>query len=72
MRLTVLPGPLITALFVSACSGSVDGPLIEGSYRSGGTDALVSGSLVIESECLYLQQPGTDNRYPVVWPRGTS
>ncbi len=59
-------------LVLTACAGSVDGPVIEGSRRTDGTDALVEGTLQIEDGCLYLGHPDTDERYPVIWPNGTS
>jgi hypothetical protein len=59
-------------LLVSGCSGSVDGPVIEGKRRTGGTDAEVLGVVVIEGDCIYLRQAEVDTRYPVVWPHGTS
>ena len=62
---------LLAMLSITGCSGAVHGPVIEGNRRNGGTDAEVSGVVVIESDCLYLQMPGTDVRYPIVWPHGT-
>lgn len=63
---------LIVLLILSGCSGSVDGPVIEGDRRSGGTDAEVFGEIVIESGCLYLYWPDSGIRYPVIWPHGTA
>lgn len=63
---------LLAMLSNSGCSGAVHGPVIEGNRRYGGTDAEVSGVVVIESDCIYLHMPATDSRYPVVWPHGTS
>jgi hypothetical protein len=63
---------LLAMLSITGCSGAVHGPVIEGNRRNGGTDAEVSGVVVIEADCLYLQPIGTDIRYPVVWPHGTS
>ncbi len=65
-------GAVATLLLVSGCSGSVDGPVIEGNRRSGGDDAEVLGVVVIEGDCIYLRQADIDTRYPVVWPHGTS
>jgi len=63
----------VTAFFlISGCSGSVDGPVIEGNRSSGGSDAEVFGIVVVEGDCIYLRQEGIDTRYPVVWPHGTS
>lgn len=61
---------LIAAVVLTGCSGSVVGPVIEGNHRTGGTDALVAGELVIEENCLYLLQPDSGIRFPVVWPHG--
>jgi len=63
---------LAGVLLVSACSGSVDGPVIEGNVTGGGDDALVFGIVTIEGDCIYLHNPQIDSRYPVVWPHGTS
>ena len=71
-RLRLLVVAAATLLVVSGCSGSVDGPVIEGNRRSGGTDAEVLGVVVIEGDCIYLRQADVDTRYPVVWPHGTS
>lgn len=59
-------------LALSACAGSVDGPVIEGSRSLGGSDALISGVLEYEGGCLYIEHPDADERYPIVWPLGTS
>ena len=58
-------------LLVSACSGSVDGPVIEGNVTDGGLDAEVFGIVIIEGDCIYLYDPQIESRYPVVWPHGT-
>lgn len=71
-RLRLVVVAVATLLVVSGCSGSVDGPVIEGSRRTGGTDAEVLGVVVIEGDCIYLRQDEIDTRYPVVWPHGTS
>lgn len=63
---------ILAMVTISGCSGAVHGPVIEGNRRNGGTDAEVSGVVVIESDCLYLQMPGSDERSPVIWPHGTS
>lgn len=71
-RGTKIAGVLFALLVVSGCSGSVDGPVIEGDRRTGGTDALVVGELVVEPGCLYLYQPDDGDRFPVIWPHRTS
>ena len=71
-RLRFVVGAVATLLVVSGCSGSVDGPVIEGNRRSGGTEAEVLGVVVFEGNCIYLHQAEFDTRYPVVWPHGTS
>ena len=63
---------LVTLSFLSGCSGGVDGPVIEGNRRPGGTDAEVLGIVIIEGNCIFLHQPEVETRYPVVWPHGTS
>ncbi len=65
-------GLLVILIVVSGCSGGVDGPVIEGNQRSGGTDAEVFGEVVIEAECLYLSQKESETRFPVIWPYGTA
>ena len=74
MRRIVLSGVgLLVILFVvSSCSGGVDGPVVEGNQRSGGTDAEVFGELVIEGGCLYLSWTEPETRFPVIWPYGTA
>lgn len=57
---------------VSGCSGGVDGPVIEGNQRNGGTDAEVFGEIVVEAECLYLSWTESETRFPVIWPHGTA
>ena len=65
MRRTVrfVVGAVVTLLVLSGCSGSVDGPVIEGNRRTGGTDAEVLGEVVIEGDCIYLRQTEIDTRY---------
>ncbi len=74
MRRIVLSGAglLVILSVVSGCSGGVDGPVIEGNQRSGGTDAEVFGEVVIEAECLYLSWTESETRFPVIWPYGTA
>lgn len=62
---------LIAGFVVSSCSGGVVGPVVEGSWRSGGETAEIFGEVVFEGECLYLYQSEIDTRYPVIWPNGT-
>lgn len=67
------PIVVIVSVLLSACAGAVHGPVIEGKWRSGGTDALIEGILQFENGCLYVGHPDDPHeRYPVVWPRGTS
>ena len=64
---------LVALLVLAGCAGTdggVDGPVIEGAARNGGTAAIVSGTVVLERDCIYLDGP--HDRYPVVWPPGTS
>jgi hypothetical protein len=50
-------GLLVILFVVSGCSGGVDGPVIEGNQRFGGTDAEVFGEVVIEaSACIWLRR----------------
>jgi hypothetical protein len=53
----------------------VDGPVMRypDSYGSGdGMDALVSGVLVVEADCLRIARNGEGDGYPVLWPMGTT
>lgn len=64
---------LAALLVVAGCSGTsggVDGPVIQGNDRDGGNDGGLSGTVVIEGDCIYLQGPV--ERFPIVWPYGTS
>lgn len=74
MRGVVKPavGLLVAVFLVAACSGGVDGPVVEGDRRSGGEDAEVFGEVVIEAKCLYLSWTEPETRYPVIWPHGTA
>ena len=74
MRRTVrlVVGAVATLLIVSGCSGSVDGPVIEGNRRTGGNTAEVLGVVIMEGDCIYLRQAEIDSRFPVVWPHRTS
>ena len=65
-------GAIFMLLVLTACSGSVDGPVVEGNRRTGGENAAIFGELVVEGECLYLAWPESDTRFPVIWPHGTS
>lgn len=71
-RATRTAAAMLALLTITGCSGEVHGPVIEGNRRNGSDDALIFGAVVIETDCLYLQPTGTDTRYPVVWPHGTS
>lgn len=46
--------------------------LIEGNVTDGSLDAEVFGIVIIDGDCIYLHDPQIENRYPVVWPHGTS
>ncbi|MDE0231237.1 MAG: hypothetical protein OXN93_03040 [bacterium] len=63
---------LAGVLLACGTVGSVDGPVVEGNVTGGGNDALVSGTVIIEGDCIYLHDPRIDSRYPVVWPHRTS
>lgn len=63
---------VIAGSLLASCSGGVDGPVVEGDWRSGGETAEVFGDVVFEDECLYLYQSEIDTRYPVIWPSGTT
>ena len=58
-------------VLLAACSGGVDGPVVDADRGSGGEDAEVFGTLVIEGDCLYLAWTDPKTRYPVIWPHGT-
>ncbi len=71
---------VVGLLAVAACSGGkvggVDGPVIfSGSNPdNSGEDALISGIVSLEGECLYLMGDDNDPNSPrdlVVWPAGT-
>jgi hypothetical protein len=62
----------IAAAGIAGCgaAGGVDGPVLtSGRGGGGGNDAEVTGTVILEDECLVMQLEG--NRYPVVWPSGT-
>jgi hypothetical protein len=69
-------------LLVAACgcssdsaASTVDGPLIRYPQRSSsgdGMDAEIEGVLEHEGDCLYLQHGELDDRYPVIWPAGST
>ena len=62
---------VVAAFLLTACSGGVTGPVVEGDRRTGGTDAEVFGTLVVEGDCAYLAWVEPATRYPVIWPHGT-
>ena len=66
-----LSGAFIAVFLLVACSGGIDGPVVEGNRRSGSTDAEVFGTLVVEADCVYLAWTEPEIRFPVVWPHGT-
>jgi len=61
----------IAAFLFAACSGGVAGPVVEGDRRTGGSDAEVLGTLVVEADCAYLAWTELETRFPVIWPYGT-
>ena len=69
--LRLLVGASISVALLAACSGSVNGPVVEGNRGSGGDGAEVFGTLVIEESCAYLVWTEPETRYPVIWPHGT-
>lgn len=46
--------------------------MTEGDRQFDGSDALIEGQLELEDNCLYVGSRGPDERYPVIWPHGTS
>ena len=57
----------------SDSGGGVDGPLMYAAARSDTEDAMAAmiiGTLELDGECLYTTFDG--NRYPVLWPHGTT
>jgi hypothetical protein len=44
----------------------------EASTADEGSDAQVRGTIQLEGDCLYVFLAEVDERYPVVWPAGTS
>lgn len=83
MRLTAFAGPALI-LMVAACgdssgaastSTSVDGPVIrypEPQSSDEGMAAEVSGRLELDGSCLYVALDEVGERYPIVWPAGTT
>jgi hypothetical protein len=69
--LSKVSGAFIAVFLLAACSGGVDGPVVDGDRRSGGTDAEVFGTLVVEADCAYLAWTEPETRFPVVWPHGS-
>lgn len=61
----------VAVVLLAACSGGVDGPVVEADRSSGGEDAEVFGTLVVEGSCAYLSWTEPETRYPVIWPHGT-
>lgn len=56
-------------------SSAVDGPVMrhpEASSTDGSDDAEVRGTLQLDGDCLHVVLAEIDERYPVVWPAGTS
>lgn len=74
---------LALALALAACgddsdagaSTEVDGPVMrypEASASEEGSAAEVRGTLELDGDCLYVFLEEVDERYPVVWPAGTT
>ena len=72
---------IVVVLALAACGNSsdsastVDGPLIRYPERSSSGDGMaaeVEGRLEHEGDCLYLQHDELDERYPVIWPAGST
>lgn len=69
----------VGALAIVSCESSspasaVDGPVMHWPDSAGsgdGMDAVVSGVLELEGECLYVARDELAERYPVLWPSGT-
>ena len=58
-----------------AASTSVDGPVLrypEAQSRDEGMAAVVRGRLELDGACLYVALDEVDERYPIVWPAGTT
>jgi len=54
---------------------AIDGPVMryqDASSASGGLSTLLSGVLQLEGNCLYLFQASLDQRFPILWPSGTT
>ena len=83
MKLTLgstkfVPQIAMIVVVLTGCSGLIgggglDGPVISHSGRPSldGQDAEVRGVLQLDEDCLYLAPADIDERYPVIWPRGT-
>ena len=68
---------LLVLLVALGCSGSgepLDGPVMRypTSTSEGSDDAEVRGRLELAGDCLYIALDEVDERYPVVWPAGTT
>jgi hypothetical protein len=50
------------------CYGGTDSPVPTSCGSSGGEDAEVAGTVILEDQCLPLE---FEARYPVMWPPGT-
>lgn len=73
----------LAVTLAAACSDSsagttsavLDGPVIrypEPDTSEGGEGASVEGQLVLDGDCLYVAGHDGGERYPIVWPAGTS
>jgi hypothetical protein len=69
--LSWVSGALAAVFLLTACSGSVASPVVEGDRGSVGGYASISGTLVVEGDCAYLAGTEPENRFPVIWPHGT-
>jgi hypothetical protein len=65
---------LIVAVGCSGGSEPLDGPVMRypTSASEGSDDAEVKGRLELAGDCLYIAFDETRERYPVVWPAGTT
>ena len=56
-------------------AGALDGPVMrypEAASSDGGEDAEVRGRLELDGDCLYVALDEIGERFPVVWPAGTT
>ncbi|WP_372594614.1 hypothetical protein [Actinotalea sp.] len=80
MRTAAFPWPVALLLLAgcgatSGAAEAVDGPVLRYAAVSsdgGGMAALVSGRLELVGDCLYLAVDEVGERYPIVWPAGST